>query len=126
MVDLALGLLPSVPVRHRWIPAVDVMPVSHTLLFWEGASSANSPGCHCWDLIRFLWLCLVFIQTVIQPPEASMCCLALVGAAGACTPQGMGIPPSSLGHPAPQWLLQWDPLHVSVLDAAPLPCPPHR
>lgn len=71
----------AAPLGSRWIPAVDVMPVSHTLLFWEGVSSANSPGCHCWDLIRFLWLCLIFIQTVIPLPEASMCRLALVGAA---------------------------------------------
>lgn len=97
MMDLALGLLPSVPARHRWIPAVDVVPVSHTLLFWEGASSANSPGCHCWDLIRFLWLCLVFIQTVIQLPEASMCHLALVGAARSPHPTGHGGPILILG-----------------------------
>lgn len=71
-----------------WIPAVDVMPVSHTLLFWEGASSANSPGCHCRGLIRFLWLCLIFIQTVTQLPEASM----WMGAAWSLRPTGHGSP----------------------------------
>lgn len=96
-MDLALGLLPSVPAQHRWIPAVDVVPVSHTLLFWEGASSANSPGCHCRDIIRFLWLCLVFIQTVIQLPQASMCHLALVRAARSLHPTGHGGPILILG-----------------------------
>lgn len=120
------GLLPSAPAQHRWILAVDVMPVSHTLLFREGVSSANSPGCHCWGLIRFLWLCLVFIQTVIQLPEASMCCSALAGASRNPCPTGCGDPILVLGTwAAPQWLLRRDPLHLSVLADAPLPCP-HR
>uniref|UniRef100_A0A8C5IVT8 Transport and golgi organization 6 homolog n=1 Tax=Junco hyemalis TaxID=40217 RepID=A0A8C5IVT8_JUNHY len=84
----------SVPARHRWIPAVDVMPVSHTLLFWEGASSANSPGCHCRDLIRFLWLCLIFIQTLVQHP----CAPGPGEAAGSLHPTGHGVPSSFLGH----------------------------
>ncbi|KAI1235642.1 Transport and Golgi organization protein 6, partial [Lamprotornis superbus] len=59
---------------------------------------------------------LILLHSFLRLP----CGLALVAAARSPHSTGHGSPIFILGTlPAPQWLLQWDPLHLSVLDDAP-------